>query len=171
MSEISTYGIPRQIQLPSFFNEGLDDLVGSVEILELIEVGDPEGRQEGLEHLQGSLIRTKSVLGDLPLITPFRPDLEELLHLLRDRDPVGEMDLIDEVLGVEILLFLLTDLLVLGLQGLLDLPFRSIGEGDDRLVVPPLPILIERTHNPTSGGGNTPTFRTTRVLHDQECVR
>ena len=74
---------------------------------------------------------------------PFGSVREELLHLLRDRDPVGEMDLIDEVLGVEILLFLLTDLLVLGLQGFLDLSFRSVGEGDDGLVVPPLPILIQ----------------------------
>jgi hypothetical protein len=147
MSEISTDGIPRQVQLPSFLNEVLDDLVGSIDVLELIEVGDPEVPQEGLEDLQGSLIGTEGVFGDLPMITPFRPDLKELFDLLGERDSVGEMDLVHQVLGVQVLLFLLTDLLVLGFQGLLDLSFGSIGEGDDGLVVPPLPILIEGTHN------------------------
>lgn len=79
-------------------------------------------------------------------MTPFRPVGKELLYLLGDRNPMGEVDLVHQILGVQFLLFLLTDLLVLGLKGFLDLPFRSVWEGDDGLVVPPLPISIERTH-------------------------
>jgi len=80
------------------------------------------------------------------------------------------VDLVNEVLGVQFLLTSPTLLSVLGLEGGLNLPFRSVWEGQDGLVVPPLPILVDRTHgtsNPDPGGRNTTMVRTTGVLHQE----
>ncbi len=71
---------------------------------------------------------------------------EELVHRLLQGDPTGEVDLVDEVLGVQFLLTSPTLLTVLGLQGGLNLPFRPVWEGQNGLVVPPLPIQVDGTH-------------------------
>ena len=95
---------------------------------------------------------------------------QELVHDLLQGDTVGEVDLVDEVLGVQFLLFLPTLLLILGLEGGLNLPFGPVWEGQDGLVVPPLPVLVDGTHGTSgldTGGRDTTTIRTTGELHQE----
>ena len=146
VSEVPSDGIGGDLLGPSLVDELLDDLPSTVLVRELVEVGDPTGREEPQEDLERPLIRPKGVLGDIPMGTDLGSVDEELVHCLLQGDPTGEVDLVDEVLGVQVLLPSPTLLTVLGLQGGLNLPFRPIREGQDGLVVPPLPVLVDGTH-------------------------
>ena len=60
--------------------------------------------------------------------------------------------------------------MVLRLEGGLNLPFGPVWEGQNGLVVPPLPVLVDRTHRTSgleTGGRDTTTIRTTGELHQE----
>jgi hypothetical protein len=171
MTEISTNRIPRHLDRSTKLDELVEDLSGPIRVLELVEVRHSLIFKEGHEHLERSLVRSKSVLGDLPDRHSFGSVLKELLHLVLERNSVTQMDLIREVLGVEFLLTFESHLPIRRLKGSLDLLLGPVRESEDGLIVPPLSIPIDGTHfvllETRSGGPNTPTIRTTHELHEE----